>query len=234
MELSEVSLPLTALTERWGANDRTRHGRVLIEHRDGSAMSVSPDHDPSGFERSPASVRRSGPAAAAPAPPAGQGSVLAWFESSPRSAISGAIGIFVIMVAGVVALQGFSVAWMRYWQPWAVLVVITVLFYITRRRTAVSAGEEWLQRRGGTWVRTHELSSVTAYPGIGSIRLYLVDQGGRKIRVSNHDLQENRRVWDLVYAGIVQSVTAGGARTNGLLHRAFDIPRPGSGSASSR
>lgn len=136
------------------------------------------------------------------------------------------------MVAGVIVVQGFSVAWMRYWQPWLILCAMALLFYFSRRRTTVSAGTEWLQRRGGRWVRTHELSSVTAHPGIGSIRLHLVDYEGRKIRISNHDLQENRRVWDLVHEGILQSVIAGGARTNGLLHRAFEIPRPGSGPGS--
>lgn len=194
-------------------------------------MSVNPDHDPVECGHSPGSARRSVPAVAAPEPPAGQGSVLAWFESSPRSAVGGAAGILVVMVAGVIVVQGFSVVWMRYWQPWLILCAMALLFYFFRRRTAVSAGAEWLQRRGGRWVRTHELSSVTAHPGIGSIRLHLVDYEGRKIRVSNHDLQENRRVWELVHEGIVQSVIAGGARTNGLLHRAFEIPRPGSGPA---
>ncbi len=77
-------------------------------------------------------------------------------------------------------------------------------------------------------MRTHELTRVTAHPRIGSIRLYLVDQDGRKVRISNHDLQEDRRVWDLVYAGIVHSVAGGGVKTNGMLHRAFDVPRPNS------
>lgn len=191
-------------------------------------MSVTPE--PSEFRPLPG---RPAPAATSvPAPPAGQGSALAWFESSRRSAITGAVGVLVIMIIGVILVQGFSVVWMGYWQPWLILFVVAVLFYISRRRTAVSAGAEWLQRQGGKWVRTHELSKVTAHPGIGSIRLRLVDHGGREIRISNHDLQENRRVWDLVHAGIVQSVTAGGARTNGLLHRAFDVPRPSSGHRS--
>lgn len=187
-------------------------------------MSVNPNHGPSEFEPLPG--RPAPTATSAPAPPAGQGSVLAWFESSQRSAITGAFGILLVMIVGLILVQGFSVVWMGYWQPWLVLFVVTVLFYVSRRRTAVSAGAEWLQRKGGKWVRTHELTRVTAHPRIGSIRLYLVDQGGRKLRISNHDLQENRRVWDLVYAGIVHSVAAGGVKTNGLLHTVFDIPRP--------
>ncbi len=189
-------------------------------------MSMNPNHGPSEFEPLPG---RPAPApASAPAPPAGQGSTLAWFESSQRSAITGAVGILVIMIVGLIFVQGFSVVWMGYWQPWFVLFGVAVLFYVSRRHTAVSAGAEWLQRHGGKWVRTHELTRVTAHPRIGSIRLYLVDQGGRKVRISSHDLQENRRVWDLVYAGIAHSATAGGARTNGLLHTAFDVPRPNS------
>ncbi|MGH3914378.1 MAG: hypothetical protein ACRDTC_13395 [Pseudonocardiaceae bacterium] len=79
-------------------------------------------------------------------------------------------------------------------------------------------------------MRTYELTRVTAHSRINSIHLCLVDQGGRRIRISNHDLQEDRRVWDLVRKGIVHSVIAEGAETNGLLHRAFNIPRPTPGS----
>ena len=135
-----------------------------------------------------------------------------------------------MLVLGVVFLifvQGFSVVWMGYWEPWLLVILAAVLCYFSRRRTAVSAGAGWLQRHNGRWVRTHELTRVTAHPGIGAIRLCLVDRGGRRIRIRHHDLQEDSQVWDLVYAGIVHSVIAGGARTNGLLHRAFTVPRPG-------
>ncbi|MGH4024852.1 MAG: hypothetical protein ACRDRV_09730 [Pseudonocardiaceae bacterium] len=63
------------------------------------------------------------------------------------------------------------------------------------------------------------------------VRLAIAHNPGEYIRDGKGDLQENRRVWELVHEGIVQSVTAGGAKTNGLLHRAFGVPRPGSGSS---
>ncbi len=168
----------------------------------------------------------------APAPPEGQGPPLAWFESSHRGAVIGATGILISMMLGVTLLQGFSIEWMRYWQPWLALLIVTASFYGFRRRTQVSAGSEWLQRQGGRWVRTYELTRVTAHSRISSIHLHLVDQDGRRVRISNRDIQENDRVWDLVHKGIVHSVIAGGAETNGLLHRAFNIPRPKPGAGS--
>ncbi|HEU0090159.1 MAG TPA: hypothetical protein VFQ77_21310 [Pseudonocardiaceae bacterium] len=128
-------------------------------------------------------------------------------------------------VLGVILLQGFSIAWMGYWQLWLGIFVIAVVFYGSQRHTAVSAGSEWLQH-GGKWVRTYELTRVTAHPRIASIRLHLVDQDGRRVRVSNHDLHQDSGVWDLVHKGIVHSVIKEGAETNGLLHQAFNIPRP--------
>ncbi len=135
-----------ALTERWETNDHSQLGQAGVQDRDGAAMSVNPSHGPSEFEPLPGSATPPAPAATAPAPPAGQGSALAWFESSQRSAIIGAVGIFVIAIVGVIFVQGFSAVWMGYWQPWLALFVVAALFYFFRRRTAVSAGAEWLQR----------------------------------------------------------------------------------------
>lgn len=154
----------------------------------------------------------------APGAPPGQGPTLAWFEPSTRSLVVGAVAAFVFMAVGVTFAQGPGVAWMSYWQPWLVIVALTALFVAARRRTAVTAGEGWVQRHGA-WVRTYELVRVTAHPWVGSVRLHLMDQAGRHLRISQLNLLQSPHVWALVFAGIAASISSGGAQTNGLLRR---------------
>lgn len=85
---------------------------------------------------------------------------------------------------------------------------------------------EWLQQWRGGWVRTYELAKVTASSHVTGTQLSLTDRGGRKIQINSEHIQEDRLMWDLVYNGIVHSVVAGGAETNGALHSIFDVPRP--------
>ncbi len=98
--------------------------------------------------------------------------------------------------------------------------------YGSQRLVQVSAGAEWLQKRRHKWVRAYELRKVMAHSWINTIYLDLADEGGRKMKIRGDDLQEDCYLWDLVYNAIVHSVILGGARTNALLHRAFEVPRP--------
>lgn len=186
-----------------------------------------PPHAPgfAGSDRPDKRDRITDPAKA-PAAPEGQGPVLAWYKSSRRGAFKvSAVALLVLCPLGVTIDQGFSVAWMRVWQAWLVLVVGCVLIYFARRSVQCSAGADWLRRKNG-WVKLYELIKVTAHRGSNTLYLHLKDHDGRELQIKVDDLQENRLMWDLVYNGLLHSVIDRGAQTNGRLHAALAVPRP--------
>lgn len=163
--------------------------------------------------------------AKAPAAPAGQGPVLAWYKSSRRGALRIASwGLLVLLPIGMTLLQGFSLEWMKLWQVWGVLIATSVLMYFSHRATECSVGADWLRRRRD-WVKLYELTKVTAHIRSNVIHLDFRDRDGRAVQLSSRDVQQSREMWDLVYNGILHSVIAGDADTNGRLHAAFSIPR---------
>jgi len=52
------------------------------------------------------------------------------------------------------------------------------------------------------------------------------DSEGRKLRYKFVDLSSDRLLWDLTYNGILHSVIAGGAETNGMLRKTLALPYP--------
>lgn len=162
--------------------------------------------------------------AKAPAPPEGEGPLLAWYKSSRRAALLVTAWGLPLLVVGVTLLQGFSIEWMKFWQLWALIVLFLAGLYSLQRTVVCSAGAEWL-KVGKTWVRLYELVEVKAKHRSNAIHLDFKDGGGREVMVEVDDLQGNRDVWDLVYNGILHSVIAGEAKTNGLVHSALDVPR---------
>lgn len=137
-----------------------------------------------------------------------------------------ALWIFALIAIGVFLLQGLSFRWFTLWWVWPLIAAFALLGYFSRRKTEISAGAEWLQQQGGGWVRIYELTSATARLRSSAIHLNLKDRDGRQIQISTSDIQEDRLMWDLVYNGLLHSVIAGGAETNGRLHAALDVPRP--------
>ena len=162
----------------------------------------------------------------APVPPVGQGPVLSWYRSSRSYAVQvGAIG-FGLATLLLSARDGFQFHWVKYWWAWVGLVVIAFLIGLTQRKgTECSAGVEWLGGRK-TWVRTYELVKVKLSVGVGQFSLSMQDNGGRSLSLPVSALQEDRLMWDLVYNGVLHSVIAGGAATNGQLHRYLGVPYP--------
>jgi hypothetical protein len=161
----------------------------------------------------------------APEPPRGQGPVLAWYQPSERGALTVGAWGFALMVVGVTLLQGFSIAWMRFWWAWVGLLVFAALIYLTQRAGRCSAGAEWVRGRKN-WVRTYELTKVKASFSPSGTQLTMRDQDGRTLSISLSRLKDDRKIWDLVYNGILHSVIAGGADTNGHLHRDLAVPYP--------
>lgn len=160
----------------------------------------------------------------APDPPPGQGPVLAWYRSSRRGRLIIAAWVAAILIIIFSIGTGFSLEWMLYWWMWLFVLVGAVLAVWFRKGVQPSAGADWLQ--DGGWVRTYELTKVTAWSWPTGIALNLTDRDGRKLNVGTSDLLEDPLIWDLVYNGIMHSVIAGGARTNGVLHSALRVPYP--------
>ncbi len=160
-----------------------------------------------------------------PTPPTGQGPVLEWYKSSRRAALIASLIGFVIVVVLLTLVQGGDIAWMSIWYVWLIVLLSAVGVYTSSRSVECSAGAEWLQQ-GKTWVRLYELTEVKARARSNAIHLDLTDSDGRWVKINSSDIQEDRDMWDLVYNGILHSVIAGGATTNGMLHSALKIPRP--------
>ena len=160
-----------------------------------------------------------------PAPPDGEGPLLAWFKASRRRALLVTAWGLLLYPLGVTVLQGISIEWMSYWQPWAVLPFLLLAVYFAQRTVVCAAGAEWL-KVGNAWVRLYELVEIKAKHRSNAIHLDFKDSAGRSVMVQAQDLQGSRDLWDLVYNGILHSVIANGAATNGLVHKAFKVPHP--------
>ncbi|GAB3678945.1 hypothetical protein GCM10027597_21400 [Saccharopolyspora tripterygii] len=161
----------------------------------------------------------------APSPPDGEGPVLEWYRSSRRNAVLTGAVAFVIMVVALTLIRGGEIAWMQFWFVWAILVLASLGVYASSRATDCAVGAEWL-KVGKTWVRLYELTSIKARVRSNAIHIDLKDNAEREVKVSTSALQEDRDIWDLVYNGILHSVIAGDATTNGMVHSALQVPRP--------
>ncbi|WP_438388963.1 hypothetical protein [Actinopolyspora saharensis] len=160
-----------------------------------------------------------------PTPPEGEGRMLEWYRHSQRSAITGGVIAFVISVVALTLMQGFDIRWMQFWYIWLMLVLIALGIYGIFRSVEAAVGAEWL-KVGRAWVRLYELTEIKARHRSNAIHLDLTDSSGRKVMVKSDDIQEDRDMWDLIYNGILHSVITGGAKTNNLVHSAFQVPRP--------
>lgn len=162
----------------------------------------------------------------APEPPPAQGPVLVWYRSSRSYAVL--VGVIGFVVAAVLlsARDGFQFHWVKYWWAWVGLGAVAFLIGLTQRKgTECSAGVEWLRGRK-TWVRVYELTKVKLSVGIGQFYLSMQDRDRRSLSLPVSALQEDRLMWDLVYNGVLHSVIAGNAETNGQLHRYLRVPYP--------
>lgn len=152
--------------------------------------------------------------------------MLAWYRGTRGYAVQ--VGLLGVLVTGVLVWlrTGLRVAWLGYWQVWVAFAVVGLLIGLSQRRAAVcSAGVAWVRGRQ-SWVSTYELVSVKWYPSLSGGWVGLVDRDGRRLTVDLSTLRQDRRLWDLVYNGILHSAVAGGADTNGAAHLNLRLPYP--------
>ena len=135
------------------------------------------------------------------------------------------VGAVVLAVLAVISGGAAWLTELKDWTTWALFAVFGAIFYLIVRGGRFSAGAEWVAKRD-KWVRVYELTKVTSHGYFNGAGLLLMDSGGRKVKLRFVDLSTDRLLWDLTYNGILHSVIAGGARTNGTLRRTLALPEP--------
>ena len=157
-------------------------------------------------------------------PPAGQGPTLVWYQASRRKAVTAVAGVYALITLGLFVVRGFATDWMHFWWGWVAIGAISALAYPIVMKESSAAGAEWIMANKA-WVRTYELTSVKAYTYSNSLNLHLVDRDGRTLKTNISRLQDDRRIWDLAYNGILHSIVDNRAETNQLARGTLKLPR---------
>ncbi|WP_146770992.1 hypothetical protein [Prauserella muralis] len=155
-----------------------------------------------------------------PSPPAGMGPVLAWHKKSRRAKLALFFVSLAMLVVGfslICVIAGDSpLVWVSYWPLWLLFVGVSLLITGPFSYTVLSAGADWCQYdlyRFGVHRRNHvvnlyALRQINFGSGPTVITLGLADDEDN-IAMDRTDWQADRRIWDLVYNGILHSVAAG-------------------------
>ncbi|WP_406636862.1 hypothetical protein [Amycolatopsis sp. WGS_07] len=157
-----------------------------------------------------------------PDPPPGSGPVLAWHRESRRGKMAVALTSAIILIAGTLVISlfhqaGFGI--LAAWPIWLIIAVAVFLISSPFSYLTYAAGADWLmveRTRWGVksraWIDLYELTKIDAAYGGTTFHLWLYDKDMGLTR-SSEELQRDRRIWDLVYNGILHSV-AGGAQVS--------------------
>ncbi|MBN9741002.1 hypothetical protein DMP23_07740 [Amycolatopsis sp. A1MSW2902] len=135
------------------------------------------------------------------------------------SAVVG-LALMLALVAGVSLVRGQGLSAFTYWQIWVVVAVFTFLMTSPFTYLTYAAGADWLlveRSRWGikkrVWLDLYNLTKIDASYGGTTFHLWLYNREGGFSR-SSHELQLDRRIWDLVYNGILHSVANGAQVSN--------------------
>jgi hypothetical protein len=153
-----------------------------------------------------------------PEPPPGLGPVLAWHRESGRGKIAVAVAGVLVLAAGTAVISLFhsnGLAIFGAWQIWVIILVGTFLITSPFSYFTYAAGADWFmveRARWGVkkrlWVDLYELKKIDVSYGGTTFHLFLYDKDLGLSR-SFEELQRDRRIWDLIYNGILHSVAAG-------------------------
>ncbi|MGH3440270.1 MAG: WXG100 family type VII secretion target [Sciscionella sp.] len=162
--------------------------------------------------------------------PAGKGRTLEVYRVSLKDAlVTGSIlfGIgFVLYCVWSWFDTGNPVGWMTTWWLWLIILSFLLLPLPQYRGSTLSAGADWVMRDGKDWVETYKLTKVKLGKYAGGYTLDLADWTGRRFTVNLYTIQSSPWVWDLVYNGILHSVTEGEVKTNKLAVQKLQLPSP--------
>lgn len=145
-------------------------------------------------------------------PPPNKGPALEWFADA-RSTMWGTAGLMFVVGVAFLTLRDWGFGWMRVWWLWLILLGGCSLFLLGRKKLWMTAGADWL-RVGDRWVDTYRLRMIKVTTGVGTYHLELTDTTGDKLDTQVYYLQKNRALWDLVYNGILHSITYNNADVN--------------------
>lgn len=168
-----------------------------------------------------------------PDPPSGKSPVLAWYKDSKRGKAAlflTCIAMFSVAMTFVSIVDGDPpLSWASLWGVWLGICVFSLLITRPLTYTVLSAGADWCQlqfvRFGVTYrrqfVKFYELRDITTVAGPTALYIKLSDDNDF-IDLPRVEWQPDRRIWDLVYNGILHSVAAG-AKVDANAHAFLEL-----------
>lgn len=158
-----------------------------------------------------------------PDPPAGMGPTLVWHRENTRGRVVLVLVAFALLVAGAGVLSLLKYGDLQVytaWPVWIILVLGTVLISSPFSTMTHSAGADWYQvqrnRLGikkSNHIKLYELTKIRVNYGGTTLHLEMHDGDNGTYR-SFEELQKDRRMWDLIYNGILHSVANGATISN--------------------
>lgn len=150
---------------------------------------------------------------------------MAWHRESRKGKWTGFLWSVLIMTSLAelaLVLEGDPLAlFTRFWPGWIVIVVLSYLMSDPFGYWCYSAGADWVQIQRSRWgftrrhyITLYDLGEIdVGYGGPTDFHLYL-SNSERGLSCRFEELQRDRRIWDLVYNGILHSVANGAKVSN--------------------
>lgn len=130
----------------------------------------------------------------------------------------------LLFVFGVLCftVPSLGFEWLTSWWAMCIVVGLPLLQYHKVLGDRVLAGARWVQQRD-KWVSTYELARIRSTT-VGLYRaMNIKDIHGNNFILVLHDAQMNPQLWDLVYNGILHSVTHGDCDISNAARRILKV-----------